>query len=403
MPDSNVSIPDTSQQRRVTTSHAVRPGARSSETGGSPPAADAATAGPNALAYHLQELAIATSPGDRRRIVPPFAARHRRILDVGGGAGQALVAGVPRSSLAVCLERDAAAVELGRRVAPGVRFVRASGEQLPFPDASFDLVVARLSWPYMHIPRAAREAARVLAPGGELWAVLHPAEMLARELKRAAVRLRLQTAVSRLMVLANGVLQHLTGAPAAMVPGGSSVETFQTVRGMDRLLRAAGFEAITFERGPFFVVTARKPGPATDVPAVGPSPATTLSVSIARPADDVVRFVRNPANLPLWARSFCRSVTRLGDGWVVGTPDGEMRIRFGPDNPFGVLDHWLSPAPGREFHAPMRAVPNGAGTEVLFTLFQAAGMTDLQYGEDLALVAKDLRALKLVLERTSAG
>jgi hypothetical protein len=204
------------------------------------------------------------------------------------------------------------------------------------------------------------------------------------------------------MVLANGLVQHLSGAPVAMVPGESTFETFQTVRGMDRLLRVAGFEAITFERGPFFVVTARKPGGSAEGPVAGPSPATTLSVSIARPADDVARFVRNPANLPLWAKSFCRSITRLGDGWIVGTPDGEMRIRFGPENPYGVLDHWVSPAPGREFHAPMRAIPNGAGTEVLFTLFQPDGMTDVQYSEDLALVAKDLRALKQVLERTSA-
>jgi hypothetical protein len=144
------------------------------------------------------------------------------------------------------------------------------------------------------------------------------------------------------------------------------------------------------------------PGGGPQGTAVGLSPATTLSVSIARPADDVARFVRNPANLPLWAKSFCRSITRLGDGWIVGTPDGEMRIRFGPENPWGVLDHWVSPAPGREFHSPMRAVPNGSGTEVLFTLFQPEGMTDLQYNEDLALVAKDLRALKHVLERTSA-
>jgi ubiquinone/menaquinone biosynthesis C-methylase UbiE len=361
-----------------------------------------AGARPDALAYHLQELAIATTPGDRRRILPTFAPRHRRILDVGGGAGQTLVSGVPRAALAVCLERDPTAVELGRRVAPGVRFVRASGEELPFPDGAFDLVVARLSWPYMHIPRAAREAARVLAPGGELWAVLHPAEMITGELRTALARVRLKTAISRLMVLANGVVQHVTGRPASLVPGESSHETFQTVRGMDRLLRAAGFEAITFERGPFFVVTARVPGGGAQGTAGGLSPATTLSVSIDRPADDVARFVRNPANLPLWAKSFCRSVTRLGDGWIVGTPDGDMRIRFGPENPWGVLDHWVSPAPGREFHSPMRAVPNGSGTEVLFTLFQPEGMTDVQYNEDLALVAKDLRALKQVLERTSA-
>src|ERR1700680_1631831 len=46
---------------------------------------------------------------------------------------------------------------IGADIAPSVRAIPAvacKGESLPFRDDSFDLVIARLSLPYMHIPRA---------------------------------------------------------------------------------------------------------------------------------------------------------------------------------------------------------------------------------------------------------
>lgn len=47
----------------------------------------------------------------------------------------------------------------------------------------------------------------------------------------------------------------------------------------------------------------------------------------------------------------------------------------------------------------MRVVPNGDGSEVVFTLFRQPGMTDEQFAADAAWVAKDLAALKAVFER----
>ena len=50
---------------------------------------------------------------------------------------------------------------------------------------------------------------------------------------------------------------------------------------------------------------------------------------------------------------------------------------------------------------PMRIVPNGAGSEVLITVFQQPEMTEAQYQQDLSLVKRDLERLKRVLEGTA--
>jgi hypothetical protein len=113
----------------------------------------------------------------------------------------------------------------------------------------------------------------------------------------------------------------------------------------------------------------------------------------------VYAFVANPENLPLWAMGLGQSVERSGDEWIVQTPGGPATIRFAGENAFGVLDHTVSPAPGVEVVVPMRVVPNGSGSEVLFTLFQLPSMSEEQFAEDARLVERDLAALKRVMER----
>ncbi len=124
----------------------------------------------------------------------------------------------------------------------------------------------------------------------------------------------------------------------------------------------------------------------------------TLSVSIECPPTDVYGFVSNPENLPKWATGFCRSVRKVKGEWIVETSDGIMRITFVGPNEFGVLDHYVRPAPGGEIVNPMRVIPNGSGSEVIFTLFQLPNMSDEKYAKDVRLVERDLRTLKNILE-----
>ena len=64
-------------------------------------------------------------------------------------------------------------IDQARAAAPGgasVRFVQAFAEELPFPDASFDLVTSTMSFHHWADQRRGlREVRRVLAPGGASW------------------------------------------------------------------------------------------------------------------------------------------------------------------------------------------------------------------------------------------
>lgn len=128
----------------------------------------------------------------------------------------------------------------------------------------------------------------------------------------------------------------------------------------------------------------------------------TITCSIDRPASDVYEFASNPENLPRWITSFCQSVRQRGDEWELETPAGWMSIRFVPANAFGVLDHVVTLPDGQTIRNPMRVVANGAGSEVLFTLFQQPGMSDEQFVRDAGMVKSDLKTLKTVLESSSA-
>jgi uncharacterized protein YndB with AHSA1/START domain len=123
-----------------------------------------------------------------------------------------------------------------------------------------------------------------------------------------------------------------------------------------------------------------------------------VAVSIQRPVHEVYRFASNPENLPQWAHGLARSVTRVGDEWILETPDGPMSIEFAPGNDFGVLDHIVGVAPGVEVRNPMRVVPNGSGSEVTFTLIRQPDVGDEAFAQDAATVERDLQTLKAVLE-----
>ncbi len=124
----------------------------------------------------------------------------------------------------------------------------------------------------------------------------------------------------------------------------------------------------------------------------------TISVSIAAAPQAVYAFAANPENLPRWVPSFCKSVKKINNDWVVESPMGPAIFRFVESNSLGVLDHVVKLASGVEVYSPMRVIPNGDGCEVIFTLFRTADMTDEQYAADARLVESDLRRLKEIIE-----
>lgn len=128
------------------------------------------------------------------------------------------------------------------------------------------------------------------------------------------------------------------------------------------------------------------------------NPSRTLSITINRSVQDVYDFAATPENLPKWASGLGKSFKQEAGVWVAETGEGLVAVRFAARNAYGVLDHWVSPAPEVEIYIPMRVVPNGSGCELLFTLFQLPGMSDSQFSADAEWVMRDLTALKNLLE-----
>jgi hypothetical protein len=124
----------------------------------------------------------------------------------------------------------------------------------------------------------------------------------------------------------------------------------------------------------------------------------TVSVAVARPPGEVYAFAAVPENLPRWASGLGTDGERDGDAWVTRMDVGTVRVRFVPRNDLGVLDHDVTFPDGTVVTNPMRVVPNGAGSEVSFTLFRRPGVTAAAFDADAATVLGDLRALKRLLE-----
>jgi hypothetical protein len=125
-------------------------------------------------------------------------------------------------------------------------------------------------------------------------------------------------------------------------------------------------------------------------------------VYIDRPVSQAYALVSDPANLPRWAPGLGTSVVQVGDDWFVETPEGRARVTFAPTNEYGVLDHEVLTPSGETVYVPMRAIADGDGCEVVFTLRRAPDMTDAEFERDTALVTSDLALLKKVVEAADA-
>jgi hypothetical protein len=123
-----------------------------------------------------------------------------------------------------------------------------------------------------------------------------------------------------------------------------------------------------------------------------------IDVSIHRAPHEVYTFVSSGENVPRWAHGLGTGIRRDGDDWVADGPIGKVRVRFAPPNELGVADHDVAFESGEVVHNPIRVVPNGTGSTVIFTLMRRPGISSQDFDRDTKAVQRDLSTLKRVLE-----
>lgn len=124
-----------------------------------------------------------------------------------------------------------------------------------------------------------------------------------------------------------------------------------------------------------------------------------MTVSIDAPFDKVARDLADPRTHPLWATEFFDGEAELmGNGEVkVNVPrmGGMVKCRIDSDIEKGVIDLYLgdiNKAYGPPI--PVRLIPNGDGTDVLWTLMKPPGLADGVWQEGLVSMKRELMMLK---------
>lgn len=204
-------------------------------------------------AYHINELEVARDPNHPSHVVPPPLAPDKRVLDIGCGAGQTLIAVYP-DRVSFGLDIDHGALKLGRTLTNDVRFVCGTANHLPYRGDSFDMVVARVSLIYSNLPVALGEIRRVLSKGGEVWITLHPFRVAWKHARGN----NWKGWIFFGYILLNSALFHLVQKQFPLM---GRYESFQTRRGLYRSLRKNGFEHISITTGKDrLTITANLPG-----------------------------------------------------------------------------------------------------------------------------------------------
>lgn len=126
----------------------------------------------------VEDLISGDAEQPLRRVEPYLTiSADSRILDLGSGAGSFVVACRRRGLQAFGLEPDRigrgaklTSIEIARRRLTDPVFVNGVGENLPFPDACFDVVIMNQVIEHVDVQeKVIREAGRVVRPGGVVY------------------------------------------------------------------------------------------------------------------------------------------------------------------------------------------------------------------------------------------
>jgi uncharacterized protein YndB with AHSA1/START domain len=136
-----------------------------------------------------------------------------------------------------------------------------------------------------------------------------------------------------------------------------------------------------------------------DMPATGPQRSETRTISIATPPATVLDLVGDPLQLPRWAPAFAGAVRPAGDDWLVAGAAGEARVAVRVARAQGTVDIVAARRPSEG--AFTRVIPNGDGSELIFTLCFPDGTAEPAIEQQMAVVEDELRAVRSLCEAAS--
>lgn len=132
------------------------------------------------------------------------------------------------------------------------------------------------------------------------------------------------------------------------------------------------------------------------MPTIALQHSQTRSIAIAASPNAVLDVVANPLNLPRWAPRFAPAIRSDKQLWVINRDGEEIYIRVRVNREHGTVD--LLAANQSTRGAFTRVVPNGPGSEYLFTLFFPDGTEETAIRDQMAIVDGELRAVRELCE-----
>jgi ubiquinone/menaquinone biosynthesis C-methylase UbiE len=136
----------------------------------------------NEFAWAYDKVSYLVSRGEWRRWQRAALPRLRgpRILDIGFGTGDLLSEMRNQGYLCYGVELSPSMLKMAKRKGVKVPLCQARAQDMPFRDGAFDSLVSTFPSSFILDPRAQREMARLLAPGGRL-VVVDKGRLLGRD------------------------------------------------------------------------------------------------------------------------------------------------------------------------------------------------------------------------------